>query len=229
MKEALQIFKILLMDGELNDVTEPVRFADFKDSEVRAELEQIAEELMFTLVEVPHAVYLVPEMDNPFLSMTLGDLRKGIGSAARTVDAYLQCTIMMVLLNLFFGGRNTDPLRRPFLQIKDLVAELDQFFSIPEEEAAPIWQDEMEINFPLVAQSWNNLSIREENRRASREEAVLKACRALEKQKLLGFYENNTEIRPTTRLKDLMTHYYLQDKRVGAIQKLFALEEDRHA
>lgn len=229
MKETLQILKILLTDGELNDISNPARFADFKDPKVRAELEEFAEELMFTLVEVPHAVYLVPEMDNPFLSLTLGDLRKGIGSAARTVDAFLQCTIMMVILYLFFGGKNTDPLRTPFLQIKDIVAELDRRLAIPEEQAAAVWQEEMEINFTQVAQTWNNLSIREDSRRASREETVLKACRALEKQKLIGFYEEGTEIRPTTRLKDLMTNYYLSDERVAAIQSLFAREENSHA
>lgn len=229
MKETLQILKILLTDGELNDTADPARFADFKDPKVRAELENFAEELMFTLVEVPHAVYLVPETDNPFLSMTLGDLRKGIGSAARTVDAFLQCFIIMVILYLFFGGRNTDPLRTPFLQLKDIVSELDSRFSVPPEQAAPVWQEEMEINFTLTAQIWNNLSIREDSRRASREETVLKACRTIEKQKLIGFYENATEIRPTTRLKDLMTHFYLGDERVAAIQRLFAREGTSHA
>jgi hypothetical protein len=229
MKETLQILKILLTDGELNDASEPARFADFKDPKVRAELENIAEELMFTLVEVPHAVYLVPEMDNPFLSLTLGDLRKGIGSAARTVDAFLQCYIMMVILYLFFGGKNTDPLRTPFLQIKDIVAELDKRFSMPEEQTAPAWQEEMEINFTQAAQIWNNLSVREDNRRTSREETVLKACRTLEKQKLIGFYEDGTEIRPTVRLKDLMTNYYLGDERVSAIHSLFAGEENNNA
>lgn len=229
MKETLQILKILLTDGELNDASEPARFADFKDPKVRAELTDFAEELDFTLVEVPHTVYLVPEMDNSFLGLTLGDLRKGIGSAARTADAFLQCFILMVILYLFFGGRNTDPLRTPFLQIKDIVSELDKRFSVPEEQAAPVWQEEMEINFTQVAQIWNNLSVREDSRRASREETALKACRTLEKQKLIGFYENGTEIRPTTRLKDLMTHYYLSDERVAAIHSLFAREEGRHA
>ena len=229
MKETLQILKILLTDGELNDTAEPARFADFKDSKVRAELEDFAQELMFTLVEVPHAVYLVPEMDNPFLSLSLGDLRKGIGSAARTVDAFLQCTIIMVILYLFFGGKNTDPLRTPFLQIKDIVSELDKRFSMPEEQMVPVWQEEMEINFTQVAQIWNNLSVREDSRRASREETVLKACRAIEKQKLVCFYEDATEIRPTNRLRDLMTNFYLSDERVSAIQSLFAKEKHDHA
>ncbi len=229
MKETLQILRILLTDGELSDTSEPARFADFKDPKVRAELDEFAEELMFTLVEMPHAVYLVPEMDNPFLSLTLGDLRKGIGSAARTADAFLQCFIIMVILYLFFGGRNTDPLRTPFLQIKDIVSELDKRFSLSAEQAAPVWQEEMEINFMQVAQIWNNLSVREDSRRASREETVLRACRTLEKQRLVGFYEDRTEIRPTSRLKDLMTNYYLSDERVAAIQSLFAQEENNHA
>lgn len=229
MKETLQILKILLTDGELNDAAEPVRFADFKDPKIRAELEDFAQELLFTLVEVPHAVYLVPEMDNPFLSLSLGDLRKGIGSAARTVDAFLQCIIIMVILYLFFGGKNTDPLRTPFLQIKDIVLELDKRLSVPEEQTAPVWQAEMEINFTQVAQIWNNLSVREDSRRTSREETVLKACRALERQRLVCFYEDGTEIRPTDRLRDLMTNFYLSDERVSTIQSLFAQEEHGHA
>ena len=225
MKETLHILKILLTEGELNDTGEPALFADFKDPKVRSELEEFAEEMAFTLVEVPHAVYLVPEMDNPFLSLSLGDLRKGIGSAARTVDAFLQCYIIMVILYLFFGGKNTDPKRTPFLQIRDIVAELDKRLSVPEEQAAPIWQEQMEINFTQVAQVWNNLSVREENRRTSREETVLKACRLLERQQLLTFYDEQKEIRTTRRLDDLMVNYYLSDERVAAIQSLFAREE----
>lgn len=225
MKETLQILKILLTHGELNDTDEPARFADFKDPKVRAELDDFAQELAFSLVEVPHTVYLVPDMDNPFLSLSLGDLRKGIGSTARTVDAFLQCYIIMVILYLFFGGKNTDPKRTPFLQVKDIVAELDKRLGGPAAEAAPVWQEQAEINFTQIAQVWNNLAVREENRRASREETVLKACRTLEKQKLLVFYDEQREIRTTQRLDDLMVNFYLSDERVAAIQSLFAREE----
>ena len=231
MKETLHILRILLTEGELNDTGEPDLFADFKDPQVRSELEDFAQELAFHLVEVPHAVYLVPEMDNPILSISLGDMRKGIGSTARTVDAFLQCYIIMIILYLFFGGRNADPKRTPFLQIRDIVAELDRRLSVPAGQAAPVWQEQMEINFTQVTQVWNNLSVREENRRTSREETVLKACRLLEKQKLLTFYDEQKEIRTTRRLDDLMVHYYLSEERIATIQNLFAKEEagNQHA
>ncbi|HBG55184.1 MAG TPA: hypothetical protein DDW99_02875 [Ruminococcaceae bacterium] len=194
---------------------------------MREELQELAEALSFTLVEVPHAVYLVPEVDNPFLSVSLGDLRKGVGTSAHTVDAFLQCYIIMVILYCFFGGKNADPKRASFLQIKDVAAELDRHFARSAEQTAQPWQEKMMINFDQIAQVWNNLPLRETNRGSSREETVRKACRFLEKQKLVVLLDEQNEIRTTRRLDDLMIHYYLNDERIAELHRLFAREEEK--
>ena len=229
MQQALRILRIFLEKGELNDTDEPARFADYQDADVRNELEKMASELSFTLVEAPHAVYFVPDMDNPFLSMSLGDLRKGVGSNAHNVDAFLQCYIIMFILYLFFGGKNTDPKQASFLQIKDIAAELDHRLSVSANQAAPVWQENMEINFTQIVQLWNSLPLREDGHRTSREETVLKACRLMEKQNLLTLVDEQKEVRTTKRLDDLMINYYLSEDRVKSIQALFAREETRNA
>ncbi len=229
MKETYQILKTLLMNGELDAGDDKALFSEWKDPRVRDELEDLAEALSFALVEVPHAVYLVPEMDNPFLSVSLGDLRRNVGTAAHTVDAFLQCYILMFILYRFYGGKNANPKQTAFLQIADIVRDLDKRLQSADTHRAEVWQEEMGINFERIAQVWNNLSLRETNKSTTREETVRRACRFLEKQKLVNLLDDQREIRPTQRLDDLMLHYYLNDERVQDIHRLFAKEEDDHA
>lgn len=221
MKRALRIFKKLAMDGSLNDKTDPDLYADFCDSEVRGTLDEFATELDFTLVCVPHTVYLVPLPDSELLAFSQRDIRESMGSNTRIIDAFLQSYILMVILWMFYGSRNSDPQRTTFLQVRDIVEALDKRFQSVGTSDQMNWQQRADIDFSQIAAAWSYRPVLEEGRRMTRTEFVLKACRLLERQRLIDFYDEQREIRPTDRLNDLMKQYYLKDSRIEEINRIF--------
>ena len=200
-----RIMAQLMMKGNLNDREEPELFSLAAEDAIRLELETFQEEWQFYLLRTPHDLYLIP------LS----------ASNAKNLDAYLQCYIIMVILWMFFGSRNGKPQRESSLRMKDIVEKLDERF------ASESQQEDMEnvqINFHKIAEKWKGSILLDEGRKSSKTEAVRSACRFLEKHKLLEFRDDGDEIRPKQRLIDLMTYYYLSDKRIAEINAIFEKE-----
>ncbi len=221
MRRALKIYRKLIEDGKLHDKDDPYLYSDYKDSEVRDMLESFGEELGFTLVDIPHTVYLVPDIDNDLLSFSLRDIRESVASSARLVEAFLQCYIVMTILYLFYGGKNNNPKQRTFLQIKDIVSELDTHFSNASNEMQETLESKYSINFKNIAEIWASRPIYDDTKRTTRHEAVMRACRLLERHKLTDFYDDRREIRTTQRLDDLMINYYLDERRIEDINSIF--------
>lgn len=221
MKQVLKLFRELAETGCVDDVNNPELYMSFGEPDIREQLDEFASELGFTLVTVPHRVYLVPDMDNSLLGFSQRELRESIASNARILDVYLQSYIIMVILWMFYGSKNIDPQRMSFLQIKDIIAMLDQRFPAGEAVLLEDWQQKADIDFQQLANYWNSMYLQQEGKRGTRQGAILKACRLLEAQKLVSFYDDQREIRPTVRLNDLMKHYYLSDGRVKDLNRLF--------
>ena len=228
MNRALQIYKKLLADGQINDKNDLEFYTNYKDSEVRIMLTQFERELGFRLVEAKHTVYLVPNSDNELLSFTMKDIRESISSGARQVDSFLQCYIIMVLLHMFFGGKNNDPKQIEFLQIKDIVQKLDERFDTTSKARQDELEESYSINFRQISNIWRAKAVVQDGKRTTKNELVLKACRLLIRQKLAEFRDNEREIKTTKRLDDLMKYYYLDEKRVQEILHIFE-EDGRYA
>lgn len=228
MNRALQIYRKLLSDGQINDKNDLELYTDYKDPDVRLMLTQFERELGFKLVEAKHSVYLVPNSDNELLSYSMKDIRESIAYNARQVDSFLQCYIIMVILYLFFGGKNNDPKQIEFLQIKDIVQKLDERFDTASEARQEELEESYSINFKQIANIWRAKAVEQEGRKNTKNEAVLKACRLLIRQKLAEFRDDEREIKTTKRLDDLMKYYYLDEKRVQEITQIFE-EDDRNA
>lgn len=221
MKRVLQLFRKLVEAGCIDDKTDAELYVSFGDPDIREQLDEFAAELGFVLVTVPHRVYLVPEIGNSLLGFSTRELRESIASNARLLEAYLQSYIIMVILWMFYGSKNRDPQRTTFLQIKDIVETLDRRLPAGDAVFLEDWRQKADIDFSQLAVYWNSMHIQQEGKRGTRLGKVLAACRLLESQKLLWFYDDQREIRPTERLNDLMKHYYLSDERVSEINALF--------
>lgn len=222
MRDAIRIMGHLMMKGDLNDRENPELFALAEEDAVRSALETFAEEWSFYLLRTPHNIYLIPLPDNEMFSVRLRELREHTASNARNTDAYLQCYIIMVILWMFFGSRNGKPQRASSLRIKDIVDKLDERFSA---DASTEDLENVQISFHKIAEKWKDSSIFDEGRK-NKTEIVRTACRFLEKHKLMEFRDDEDEVRPRQRLIDLMTYYYLSDKRVDEINSLFDKEEN---
>ena len=199
------------------------------------ELDIWEEEMDFTLREIAGVVYLIPHPDNALLSISLRDIRESESRSDLVVDAFLQCYITMTILWMIYGGKNNNPKRVMFLQIKDIIDTLNERFltagaaDAMQTDAMQI-EESLEINFTQIANLWNAMQTHDEQRRKTRRGAVLKACGLLERQKLIYILDEKREIRPTKRLDDLMIGYYLHEERISAIHKLFnTIKEPGHA
>ena len=220
MEQALKIYKRLLEKGQITDTEDKELYSAFKDLEVRNNLELIAKELDFKIVSAPHAAYLVPNMDNNFLGYSIKDIREGIKKDARLIDAFLECYIIMTILYMFYGGKNKNPKQADFLQIKDIVSKLDETLVKTSKEDAEKIEERYSINFIQMATYWRAKPLTEGNKLKTRMGTVLTACKLLRNEKLIVITDD-TEIRATKKLDDLMEYYYLSEDRIYEINDIF--------
>lgn len=223
MRESMRIIKHLIMRNSINDRDDAELFELASREDIRDELAVMSEEWDFTLVRTFHDIYIVPLPDNEMFNMRFREFRESISSNAKKIDAYLQCYIIMVILWMFFGSRNSDPQGTESLRIKDIVFKLDERFS-DEHKAAQM--EEAQLDFHRIADKWNGNLYKDEGRKQSKVELVKTACRILVKNGLVIFADEEDEIRSRKRLSDLMKNYYLSDKRISEINKLFEKEND---
>ena len=221
MRETIKIMGKLMMNGSINDREEPELFVMASDETVRLELETFSEEWGFYLLRTTHDLYLIPLSENEMFSTRMRELREHTASNARNLDAYLQCYIIMVILWMFFGSRNSRAQRESALRIRDIVDKLDERFASEDHKED---MENMQINFHKIAEKWKGSIVMDEGRK-NKTELVRTSCRFLEKNKLIEFWDDGDEIRPKQRLIDLMSYYYLNDTRIDEIHAIFEKEE----
>ncbi|MCL1816019.1 MAG: DUF6063 family protein [Clostridiales bacterium] len=222
--QTAKILSKLLAEGEINAADSNL-LSDYRNPEVRADLDIWGEELGFALVEMRGKVYLVPHTDSGLLSFSIRDIRESEAKGDRMIEAFLQCYISMAILWALYGGKNNNPKRVVFLQTKDILALLDERFTEISTPQAQMLETGYEINFSQIACYWNSLQAQDEQKRKTKMGAIHRACRLMERQKLLRMVDEGREIRPTERLDDLMIGYYLDMRRLEEIHQLFESQE----
>lgn len=223
IKTALKIYRKLLEKGQLDRETEGDLFLEFRNVEVRAILAEFEEELDFKTIEVAGSLYLLPNSGNGVLGFTTKDLREGVATDAKLVDAYLLSYISMFILYLFYGGRNRNPKQREFLRISKLIEELDRRFAmaLADSDQTKVLEEKYALNFTRIAELWESKQDFEERGRKTKTGTILNTCRLLERENLLRLVDDDRELRPTRKLDDLMLNYYLDDSRVEEIKGFF--------
>lgn len=231
LEEALRIYKKLLEQGEIRKGQDKELFEHYTENlEVREILGSFERELDFKIVEVPRTIYFVPNIENKILSFSLRELRETIKPDAKLIDSFLICYIIMFILYLFYGGKNTDPKQAEFLQLKDIVQALDDKFSKVDEDAKRLLEEDYSINFQNITDEWHAKQVDGVGRN-TRKYMVKRACDILEKEKLV-FYPNgekDIEIRPEEKLDNLMRYYYLLEDRIKEINQIFMIGDDNNA
>ena len=220
MEKALKIYKKFLEKGQITDTEDKELYFEFKDNEVRNILETMARELDFQIIAAPHSVYFVPNLDNNLLGFSVKDIRESIKKDAKLIDAFLEIYIIMTILYMFYGGKNKNPKQADFLQIKDIVNKLDETLSNTSEEEGEKIEERYSINFIQVSNYWKAKALIEENKLKTRTGTVLTACKLLRNEKLIIITDDDTEIRATKKLDDLMQYYYLSEDRIYDINDI---------
>lgn len=224
VKTAIQIFKILLEDGQLDRDEHSDLFIEYLNAEVQEVLSELEEEMDCRIIRINHSIYLLPNSDNSLLGFKNKDFREWIGSNARLVDVYLSYYITMFILFLFYGGKNKNPKQREFISMTALIEELDQRFEAilrNNRESVIEKEEELSLNLITIAEVWDQKISHEDNKRTTKYGTVTRICSLLEQEKLIRLVEDKKEIRTTKKLDDLMTHYFLNDSRIDEIQRVF--------
>lgn len=226
MEEALKIYKKLLEQGQINKVKDKELYRAYMEEQgIKETLEQFERELDFKIVTTPRNLYFVANMDNKILSFSLREIRERINSEAKIIDTFLICYIIMFILYLFYGGKNSDPKQAEFLQLKDIVEELDKRFEKVDEDTKDLLEEDYSINFNRIASEWNVRQV-DGSGRNTRLYMVKRACDILEKEKLVFYPEGELEIRTEEKLDDLMRYHYLLEDRIKEINQVFKLGDD---
>lgn len=225
MERALKIYQRLLEKGQITDTEDKELYFEFKDPEVRNILDIMEKELNFKIISAPHSIYFVPNLENNLLGFSVKDIRESIKKDAKLIDAFLEVYIIMLILYMFYGGKNKNPKQADFLQVKDIVNKLDETLKATSEEEAEKIEERYSINFIQVSNYWKAKALIEENKLKTRTGTVLTACKLLKNEKLVIITDDDTEIRATKKLDDLMQYYYLSEDRIYEINDIFKVGE----
>ena len=225
MERALKIYQRLLEKGQITDTEDKELYFEFKDPEVRNILDIMEKELRFKIISAPHSIYFVPNLENNLLGFSVKDIRESIKKDAKLIDAFLEVYIIMLILYMFYGGKNKNPKQADFLQVKDIVNKLDETLKATSEEEAEKIEERYSINFIQVSNYWKAKALIEENKLKTRTGTVLTACKLLKNEKLIIITDDDTEIRATKKLDDVMEYYYLSEDRIYEINDIFKVGE----
>src|SRR5690554_5034920 len=213
----MQIFRILLEDGQLDRESHSDLFIEYLNPEVQEVLSEIEEEMDCKILKINNTIYLLPNYDNSLLGFRNKDHREWLGTNARLSDVYLSYYITMFILYKFYGGKNKNPKQREFIRIMTLIDEIDQRFEAilkSSQESMMAEEEELSINLISIAEVWNQKIAHEDSRRTTKYGTVLRICSLLEQEKLIRVMKDKKEIRTTKKLDDLMTYYFLNDSRI---------------
>lgn len=223
LHSALRVFRALLdHNGMISRTDQPELFDLSQQKEIRELLEAFEQELSFHLLKVQDRLYLIPDMENTTLGFSMREYREDISPSARAIDALTVSYVQMYLCWEFYHGKNaSDPTVRTFIRMEELLKDVDALFDRLRKSGAAVSEIDAssEMNFELVAETWQNRLIEEENSRSSKAGIVRVALNQMIAHGLLMKAED--EYRPTRTLHDKFIYYYLDSDRVQEIHAIF--------
>ena len=225
IRNAIRIFRHCLDHKGVLKLEENTELFDAAQEEETAEmLSLLEEEMNMKFLQAVNCIYLIPAFDNTTLGMSLREYREDLGMTTKLETAFLTSYIQMIIFWLFYGGKNrTNPQQRDFIQMKDLILEIDALFEKMEQEADAVlaFDSQYKYNFQKIIPLWRNKQYGGDGQETSTKfGTVRKAVNQLREHNLVTFVDN--QVRPTNELTDKFIHYYLREERVQKINELFS-------
>ena len=224
LQNLLRIFRHCLdHKGVLSMEEEGNLFEELQNPQLRSALSILEEELDVRFLIMDSVAYMIPSFDNTTFGMSLREYREDLGQSARLETAFLISYIQMMIFWLFYGGRNSsNPKQRDFIQMKDLIQEIDDLFArlMKEKETVLAFDSQYRYNFTRIAETWKNKQYGGEGQEfTSKYGTVRRAVNQLRDHGLLTLVED--EVRPTRELTDKFLNYYLREECVQEMNRLF--------
>jgi len=222
VRYAAKIFKLLIIQGEINKREQTFLYSEYLESEVQELLSVFEEEFECKLLNFDDTIYIVPNINSQVIGTQPGELRRYFGSNASNKDVYLSYYIMMYIFYEFYSGKNKDPKKTDFIQVSHLIDHLDERFErlqkMNKDEIEKL-EEEYSVNLSSCIDIWMNLLVDHESRKKTKTKIIEAVVKILEENKLAYMVEN--QIRTTKKLDVLMRQYYLNAERVRLISEAF--------
>lgn len=223
-KQATKILYALLAKGSISMDTDKELYLAYSDMTTREMLQEMADDFRVIIENYKGMIYLMPEEENDVVGMKMDQLRRIAYSQGTNVVAYLSMYMVTVILQLFFNGVGERLRTRDYIGVKDLVEMVDdRLVRAASKALVAEEEEEASYNIQAIHDHWIAMKLDNENRtsKASRYGYARSVVNFLRDQGLLIVYDFEN-IRPTTKLIDLMGHHFLDQSRREKIERLFS-------
>ena len=237
-KKTGKVFHDLMKDGWIDRAENPTAWEYYCDDEagVDEELRILGSEIGFEPVRRGDRLYIVPTQENDLFLKNNVDYKRDIKGTNdfRLPDLYLLNYLAVYLLYLMYKGEGENPRCREYIEIDDFIKlfnnhckeVVNKSKTLDKEELQKIYSE----NFIQLADNWLAKAEKKvddikafNSKRGFVEKLILK----LKADELIKI-ENESQIKPTRKLDDLMP-YFLRKERVAQIQNFFKSEEENAA
>ena len=220
------VFHDLMKKGWIDREANPIAWGYYQELEIKEELDILGEEMHFEIFRAGDRIYLVPTQDNDLFLKNNVDYRNDIGdTAAKVRDLYLLNYMAIYMLFIFFKGDGSDMQIRDFITKQEFV---EKFTEHCKQAVGESIEDEEKFDngeaFEMLAEDWlakTDGSI-DSKKMSDKYGALQRLIIKFSKDDL--FIEQDEQIKPTRKIKDLMP-YFLRKERINEIQEW--LEEGR--
>ena len=235
MLMATRCFTLLWADGELKGSAHPAEYAAYHtDPDVQETVRQMMEtEPNFChVLDVPSSdtVYLIPGAQSPAILNRSTFKKRFMAMADTTLDTYMDLVIILFILHEFYGGRNAEIKQRRFMTYTDLLEMMetrcDAVLSSEQKQSDAYASG---IAIVDVAKAWKGyilgemtLTRRGMPKKTSKMGRLLHVTQILEDEGMFIQMHDSGQIRPTTRLDDVMRGYYLDMSRIREVNEILA-------
>lgn len=220
---AIRIYNKLIEKGEISITDESELFYNYSRKEVRELIDMIEKEADCNIVKINNTVYLIPNSHNEFLGFKPSEIKNIFGSQANTVDYYLYCYIITCILYRFYSSKNKNAKLVDFIPLDNLKEFVStRLENVASKEDIKKLEEEHSFNIIKVYDKWDSLLDDHETRTKTKKGVIRKIIGFLNKQGLM-YLDNESNIRTTKKLDDIMNHFYLNIERKKEIETLFVL------
>lgn len=232
----LEILKRLIDKGELSERMNEALYYKYKNNEAIEDLlHYVARGLELRVYEGDRVLYLCPETGSNVFGWANDDLRKLIPYVANNTELYVGYFIIMTMITIFYPRAAVDT-SISYIKVKELVEEVNVRFDtlFIDKELMHNLSAEMKIDYSDLALYWRSLPDARENESTARKNnkiaCVSNICFFLQKEDLITFDEETSNIFPLDRFKTIIRNYYADaDDREQLTDILNELEDRTHA
>jgi hypothetical protein len=229
----LEILKRLIDKGELSEAKNESLYFEYKNSQaVEDLLLYIAHGLELRVYEGDHVLYLCPETGSTVFGWNNDNLRKLIPYVKDNTELYIAYFIIMTMITIFYP-RAAGDTSISYIKVKELITEITARFDtlFIDEDLMANLSKELNIEYSDLAHYWRSLPDAKENETNARKNnkiaCVNNICLFLQKENLISFNEETSNIFPLDRFKTIILNYYADTEEQDRLGDILSELEDK--